>query len=1179
MHPPDFSGTSPRRSGLVIPDGADERGFVTLTAAAHPLRVARDVVMVREGGSLADMLREAQPDPILAQHAVIFIAGHRIARENWRRVYPKAGTHVEIRVMPAGGGGGQKNILRVVLMLAVVAVAIAAPYMIPEIAVGLGAALGAGTATAGALGGALITAGIGMVGNLLVNALVPVRTPELLTSGGPPAVLGIEAARNRARPFSTVPQVLGRMRVAPCYGAAPYTEIVGSDQYMRCLFVWGVGPLAIDPDSLKIGETLLSEFDGVEIEHREGYGTDAPLTMFPKPIIEDNFQILLADMQNSTGLTGAHVRTTEPEVDEISIDLSWPLGLFDHDNAMQATIRVEYRAVGDTIWLAPTFTASTVPSWRINGRYVYIEANRQAAVRHGMRWGVPRGQYEVRVTCTSARKSDVGSSRSYWTALRSITDEDPIQSRVPVAKTVLRIKATDQLNGVIDELTGIVTTKGKDWNGTAWVDDQEITNPASLFRHILQGKANAQPRPDDRVNLPNLEDFHEFCDLHAFTYGDVRASSGTVWDALADCAAAARASPAEIDGKWGVVIDRPQNIAVSHITPRNSSGFRVEKAFVELPHAFRVPFVNAAEDWRRDERRVYRDGYDKNNATLFEELPIRGATNSDQIFKLGRYRMAQGIHHPERWNFKQDMEFLTYLRGDRVKVTHDILSVGLGSGRIEEVMLDTAGAVVAVDLDSKITMTGGRDYGLAIRTPSNASLTAAVATDPGDQWRVTFKTPVPAVGGQPAIATGDLYGFGELGSETDDAQIISIMPTSDIHAQITAVPYRAAIYDVDAEVIPPFETNMTPRSRLQAPVIESVVSDESALRWGPGETLEVRSMIALQPPSYREQIDQPRLEVQGRQSATGEPFHAVTVDEASLEQVLISGVGQGETWDYRLRWMADNKLPGPWAVSYNNYIAGKSTPPANMTGLTISAIGGQALMRWEMPPELDVRFGGRVVFRHSPVMTGATWQASTSIGNYARAGALVATLPLKGGTYLARIYDDSGNPSPGVATVTTKQATSVGYGPLTSIAEDPGFTGTKTDTVASAGILKLAPAALSGTYVFAAGIDLGAVKDCRLTADITAVSSDTSSTIDARTDLIDNWEDFDGSMQAEADAIVEVCHTDDDPNASPTWTAWERLDSAEFNARGFQFRALLSSAAPQYNILITDLGITAEQVI
>ena len=64
---------------------------------------------------------------------------------------------------------------------------------------------------------------------------------------------------------------------------------------------------------------------------------------------------------------------------------------------------------------------------------------------------------------------------------------------------------------MLDELNGIVTTLGKDWDGSAWVDDQPMTNPASLFRHVLQGGSNAVPLPDSRINLASLEDWHEFC--------------------------------------------------------------------------------------------------------------------------------------------------------------------------------------------------------------------------------------------------------------------------------------------------------------------------------------------------------------------------------------------------------------------------------------------------------------------------------------------------------------------------------------------------------------------------------------------------------------------------------------------------------------------------------------------
>jgi len=102
---------------------------------------------------------------------------------------------------------------------------------------------------------------------------------------------------------------------------------------------------------------------------------------------------------------------------------------------------------------------------------------------------------------------------------------------------------------------------------------------------------------------------------------------------------------------------------VSHITPRNSSNFKAEKVLIELPHAFRIPFVNEDQNWRRDERRVYRTGFDASNATEFEELQLPGITNPDQVERMGRYRMAQGIQQPERFTFRQDMEFLTYQRG------------------------------------------------------------------------------------------------------------------------------------------------------------------------------------------------------------------------------------------------------------------------------------------------------------------------------------------------------------------------------------------------------------------------------------------------------------------------------------------------------------------------------------
>ena len=64
------------------------------------------------------------------------------------------------------------------------------------------------------------------------------------------------------------------------------------------------------------------------------------------------------------------------------------------------------------------------------------------------------------------------------------------------------------------------------------------------------------------------------------------------------------------------------------------------------------------------------------------------------------------------------------------------------------------------------------------------------------------------------------------------------------------------------------------------------------------------------------------------------------------------------------------------------------------------------VLRWDQSPDLDVRVGGKIVFRHSEA--GTTWPASVSIGEAVPGSATVAVLPLKAGEYLAKAVDSSG---------------------------------------------------------------------------------------------------------------------------------------------------------------------------
>lgn len=304
------------------------------------------------------------------------------------------------------------------------------------------------------------------------------------------------------------------------------------------------------------------------------------------------------------------------------------------------------------------------------------------------------------------------------------------------------------------------------------------------------------------------------------------------------------------------------------------------------------------------------------------------------------------------------------------------------------------------------------------------------------------------------------------------------------------------------------------------------------------------------------------------------------------------------TYEFEVRSVNSLGVHGAW-ISVTKEITGLGAAPADMAGLTLSISGGMAVARWDRHPDLDVREGGSFRFRHSPAFAGATLQASVSIGDPVDGDLTTVALPLKPGTYLARVFDSSGNPSAGIAMATTKQAALVAFTNTDTVFEHPLFVGAHSGTAGVDGVLKLGGGTLiddwadfdavadvdaeggllsAGTYDFASGMDFGSVVRRRITASITALVSNALDAIDDRSGLIDDWEDFDGVETGSADAQVWMRQTDDDPGGSPTWGAWHRLDSMEVEARGLDFQARLSSADPAYNILISQLTVDADEV-
>ena len=291
-----------------------------------------------------------------------------------------------------------------------------------------------------------------------------------------------------------------------------------------------------------------------------------------------------------------------------------------------------------------------------------------------------------------------------------------------------------------------------------------------------------------------------------------------------------------------------------------------------------------------------------------------------------------------------------------------------------------------------------------------------------------------------------------------------------------------------------------------------------------------------------------------------------------------------DTWAFRVKAVSVLGVSSSWRES-SAEILGLTAPPLALENVTLQTAGGLAILKWARAADPDVRVGGNIVIRHSKEAT-ATWADSYSMDRVG-GGEAIAVVPLKPGTYLLRAEDSGGRAGPEVR-VSTKGAQVLAFSPLGMLQADPGFFGPKTGLQITGTNLMLATAVdadgvtsvstLEGRYSFAAGLDLGAVKRVRLRSEIGVAALALNDRIDARTERIDTWADFDGSAGAEIDVLFEVRETDDDPAGSPAWGLWSRLDTHEIEARAVQARATLTTRDASYTPIVTQLRLYADEV-
>ena len=263
---------------------------------------------------------------------------------------------------------------------------------------------------------------------------------------------------------------------------------------------------------------------------------------------------------------------------------------------------------------------------------------------------------------------------------------------------------------------------------------------------------------------------------------------------------------------------------------------------------------------------------------------------------------------------------------------------------------------------------------------------------------------------------------------------------------------------------------------------------------------------------------------------------------------------------------------------------GKTAVPEDVTNLTIEPVNEQFIrLRFTQSTAIDVLHGGRVYIRHTRLTGGAaSFQSAQDIIEAVAGSATEAICPALEGTYLVKFQDDGGRFSANEATVQLSTVQITDEIIVKTDREDTDgtpFNGTKSNVTfdSSLGGLKLTNPVnnATGTYDFVETLDLGGTFSLSVTRHFQGVGFYTGDQFDNRTENIDTWTDFDGSVANDANAKLAVRTTTDNPSSSPTYSSFNDLANGTFKGRGFQFRAILETADTAQNINLQQLGYVA----
>ena len=605
-------------------------------------------------------------------------------------------------------------------------------------------------------------------------------------------------------------------------------------------------------------------------------------------------------------------------------------------------------------------------------------------------YSLPKAQYDIRVRRANVDTDEIGDLRYFYNvqvnSLTGFSNNGPTVNPPGcyLAKSAIRLESTGKINGTVDGINALVTTKTYDWDGTGWdntnssipvntlsngkhwIPDQPTNNPASLFIYVLTHCANAYAIPltqvSSQIDLLKLQEWHTFCYVKKLAFNNVITNTQSVMDTLRDICAAGLASPALVNGKWTVVIDRPRQYVTQHFTPHNSWGFESTKTLPRLPDALRVTIQDESKAYQPDEFFVYREGFTESTAKIYEQINFPGVTNKTQAIYLAKFHLAQAKLRPETYSINVDFEHLICTRGDLVRVSHDIPQWGIGTGRIIKIENPTINTT-KLTLSEEFYIEPNKIYIIRIRTTQGAIVKtfSTPVTIGAAQYtnEITINEQLLILSTPPQV--DNLYMLGitttlipTTYTDSQELIVLAVETQSNNTAKLTLTDYSPTLYDdnFNNDVFLPnitgSYTDVLIQRIIEIPIILSTTSDPLyAVQISPGIYQNTMVVAIGHPTGLPALATKIQLAiVEGDAQFNDDTLTGVMTVDKSQSAFTIPGLISSKGYKIKVRYSnATGSIVGPW-----------SYPP-----VTVSITGktGQSYLE---PPAIDVLLDDHYIY-------------------------------------------------------------------------------------------------------------------------------------------------------------------------------------------------------------------------